>query len=178
MHDKFVMTSNWHLLGGVDLSSEGQTSLSFVDDYTQYHNYAIEWTTSKLIFYVDGKVVRNTIHGGMLNRPLWPIFSIGFSDYLAPLPENFPGEMKVDWIRAYKLKYDCGTTIDSCQYSFTTANSPVLKRISIGGSGCVNTVPQGADIYLRASEGIEISGDFTVPSGAELFLDSNPCLGE
>jgi hypothetical protein len=31
----------------------------------------------------------------------------------------------------------------------------------------------GEDITLRATDGIEIRGDFTVPQGAQLYLDVN-----
>lgn len=30
-------------------------------------------------------------------------------------------------------------------------------------------------MYLRAAEGVTINGDFTVPVGAELYIDANPC---
>ena len=176
IHDKFLMTSNWHYITRVPNSTEGQSIITKVQDYTLYHNYAVEWTPTKIIFYLDGKVIGNTIHQNTLRRFLWPIFSIGFSDYLEPLPSTFPAEMKVDWIRAYKLTNGPSTSINTCLHSFNKSDYIVKKQIVIGGSGCENRIPEKADVYMRAEDGIEIKGDFTIPLGSEFFLDSNPVM--
>lgn len=62
-----------------------------------------------------------------------------------------------------------------CNYNFSTYNNTVKKNITIGNSTCTNTIDSGQNIYLRATDGVLINGDFTVPIGSELYIDVNPC---
>lgn len=54
-------------------------------------------------------------------------------------------------------------------------DNKVKKSITIGNGSCNNSLNTGDNIYLRASEGVSINGDFTVPIGAELYIDVNSC---
>lgn len=38
-----------------------------VDDYTQWHTYSVEWSPSKIIYYIDDKIIRNSINPGFSN---------------------------------------------------------------------------------------------------------------
>ncbi len=49
------------------------------------------------------------------------------------------------------------------------------KEIVIGGGSCVNSIHVNTNQFLRATDGILINGDFTVPFGSELYIDVNPC---
>jgi hypothetical protein len=51
----------------------------------------------------------------------------------------------------------------------------VKKSITIGGSGCSNSLTSGKNVVFRATDGIEIKGDFIVPIGAEFYADVNQC---
>lgn len=175
IHDKGISTSNWHYIGGVALSSEGKTSLSSVDDYTQYHNYAVEWTPTRLIYYIDGKVVRNTLHEEKITRPLNIIFSIGFSDFLKPDTSDFPVSMYIDWVKAYQREDLCIVDIDTCNFEFPKTGYYTWKKFSLGGDGCVNSILPGSNIAIKAADGIELEGDLTFPAGAEVLLDSDHC---
>ena len=42
--------------------------------------------------------------------------------------------------------------------------------ILMSGSNALQTTDH---VYLRATKGVEINGDFTVPIGAELYIDVN-----
>jgi hypothetical protein len=87
----------------------------------------------------------------------------------------FPSDMLVDYVKVYKLKTDCNTILNLCNYNFGTHDNKVKQSIIIGNGSCVNSLIIGQNVYLRASEGILINGDFTVPQGAELYIDANPC---
>lgn len=93
VYNKNLMTSNIH----TDSNEKGCTNLwndrgevNYINDYTIPHKYAIEWTPSKIIFYIDGQIIRNSINpgfdvftntGGMISRPLCIILGSGLTNY-------------------------------------------------------------------------------------------------
>ncbi len=83
--------------------------------------------------------------------------------------------MYVDYVKVYELDNDCNTNLNACNYNFSSHDNKVKKNITIGTGAYSNSLSNGDDIYMRASEGILINGDFTVPVGAQLYLDVNTC---
>lgn len=83
--------------------------------------------------------------------------------------------MYVDYVRVYNLKNDCKITLNLCNYNFGTHDNKVKQNIIIGNGSCTNAFNIGENVYLRASEGVLINGDFTVPVGAEIYIDVNSC---
>ena len=55
-------------------------------------------------------------------------------------------------------------------YNFSTHDNMVKKKIVASGSNQLQTTD---NVYLRASESVEINGEFSVPVGAELYIDVN-----
>jgi beta-glucanase (GH16 family) len=165
-HDKNVMSSN--LI--TDIGDDKQ--INTITDYTQWHTYGIEWSPDRVLFYVDNEIVRYTSSQDILN-PQRLIFDIGLNGWQFPPNTSFPSIMYVDWVKVYDLKRDCNTSIDACFYNLNGYDNKVKKNIKIGGNGCQNTTSSSA--FLRASEEIEIIGEFTVPIGNVLYLGVNPC---
>jgi hypothetical protein len=62
-----------------------------------------------------------------------------------------------------------------CSYNFSAHDNKVKNSITIGNGSCNNQLSIGDNVYLRASKSVEINGVFTVPVGAELYIDTNPC---
>lgn len=151
---------------------------NIVSDYTQWHKYGLEWTPTKIIWYFDDKIIRNSYNPGIIN-PMKLVFDIaGFQGDVFGVLYNqwgpFPAYMYVDNVNIYK--YNCSDgPLSQCQVDFNTLTYGVKKYIKIGGTGCVNSIPPEKNVTLRAEEFIEISGDFTVPLGSGLYLDVNPC---
>jgi len=144
-------------------------------DYSQnFHVYAVEWTPAKIIWYIDGVAVRNMPNPGVHNF-IEPRLNMAIirDPYDNAFPPNFPYQMEVDYFRYYSKKKDCLSTIDICQYDFSQHVDSVRNEITIGQTGCVNALTPSDKIYLRASKGVSIAGDFTVPLGATFFADAN-----
>lgn len=177
VHDK-----NWLLTGlppyGVSYTGNNchdNIGIAYVPDYTQYHRYGIEWTPSKLIWYIDDRIVRVSPNIG-LDHIEQIIFNVAISNYTAVSPSTvFPSAMYVDYVKLYNTRNECSTIINTCSFNFATYTESVKKSITIGGSGCANSVPVNTSQFLRATDGITINGDFTVPLGAALYLDANAC---
>lgn len=83
--------------------------------------------------------------------------------------------MLIDFVKVYNLDNDCNTNLNICNYNFTSHDNRVKKNITIGNGSCSNSLNSGDNIFLRASEGVLINGDFSVPLGAELYIDVNSC---
>lgn len=165
--DIYTMGTNVHWL---PTGNHGDMPLNvYVDDYyNYYHKYAIEWTPTKLIWYVDDIVVRNTLNPGIIH-PSFLRMNLALLPWDPPDETTpFPSYMFIDHIKAYQLKQDCGTIINECEYDFNAHDNKVKKKIIIGGQGCSNIIGEGINITLRAAESIEIYGDFYVPIGASL----------
>jgi len=149
-----------------------QLDVEIPDYENTYHTYAVEWSPSKIIWYVNGKMVRNSANPGIID-PVRVILNLAISPWKLPdRTTPFPSSMHVDYVRLYQLRFDTGG-MDTCNYDFSFIPDRVMKTISVGGDSCVNGVPPFGDVTLRATEGIEIRGDFQVPQGAQLYLDVN-----
>jgi len=178
IHNVNMMTTNVHIYHPADCEPQCDCAPPYqvheIDNYLYYHTYGLEWSPNKLIFYVDGKVVRNTPNIGIhhLNKI---IIGIGLNPIVTNGYDHFPSKMYVDHVAVYKLRNDCNTSINTCSFDFNTHDNKVKKNITIGGSGCYNTAIPNSNNILRAKEFIIIKGDFTVPLGEELYLDVNTC---
>lgn len=171
-HDENVNTSHLHY--GSPLTTKDY--IYPIDNYNNWHTYGIEWSPNKIIIYVDGVVVNN-IPNPNISDPKSIIFNLALipTQYNINLPYA-TGTMYVDYLKIYELDNDCSTPIWTCNYDFNTHDNKVKSVISIGGSGCSNSLSQGDNIVLRAKNYVKIHGDFTVPVGAELYIDCNdPC---
>lgn len=146
----------------------------FVGSYAySWHTYAIEWSPSKIIWYVDGYPARLAPNHGIVD-PVRIILNLAIEPGALPNSSTpFPSEMLVDYVRVYELKKDCNNFINSCNYDFSSYDNKLKNFIKIGEGGCSNSIPVGSDIILRASQFIEITGDFEVPIGASFYADAN-----
>lgn len=169
------ITTNIHLnYPDGNIYFQKQTPTNY--DYNNtWHTYGIEWSPSKIIWYVDGSPIRLFPNHGIID-PVRIILNLAIEpSYLSNSSTPFPSEMLVDYVKVYDLKNDCNTIINTCNYNFSTYDNKVKKEIIIGGSSCVNSIPNNTNTFLRATDGVLINGDFTVPIGSELYIDVNPC---
>ncbi len=176
--------------------------VSYIDNYsTAFHTYAIEWTPSKIIWYFDGKTIRNTSNtNDSISQVAHVILGTGLnnnvhsgSEYDNNLPNyqtyfenpNYPGPadintnpsiMQVEYIRYDTVQCDNTiVTVDNVSdLNPLNFNSKVKKSILINGGGGI-LIDQSCVKFVRAQDFIEINGDFEVPIGEEIYFDVNPC---
>lgn len=169
------ITTNIHLnYPDGNIYFQKQTPTNY--DYNNtWHTYGIEWSPSKIIWYVDGSPIRLFPNHGIID-PVRIILNLAIEpDYLPNSSTPFPSDMLVDYVKVYDLKKDCSNDLNVCNYNFGTYDNKVKKSITIGNGSCTNSLNVGQNIFLRASEGVLINGDFSVPIGSELYIDVNPC---
>ncbi len=173
-HNQTHLTSNIHFVSPIGFCQE-TFKVNKVSDYTNWHTYGLEWTPSKLIWYIDGSIIRISNNTGIHASTNLRI-NLALNPYVVPYnPNDFPQTMEIDYVKVYELDNDCNTDMTLCNYNFNTHDNKVKRNIVIGNGSCSNSLSYGDDIYLRASEGVLINSNFTVPIGSELYIDVNPC---
>jgi beta-glucanase (GH16 family) len=143
-------------------------------DYTDWHVYSIEWSPSKIIWYVDNFAVRILSNHDVMDATSI-IMNLSIENGISIQGTSFPQKMLVDYVRVYQLKNDCDSILNVCQYDFSSHDNRVKKKIIIGDGTCLNELNPDDNVYLRADESVTIQGDFNVPVRAELYIDVNPC---
>ncbi len=84
-------------------------------------------------------------------------------------------------LKVQKEEYHCSELSKlACNkewYSYTSGwvETQASKNVQLGGQNYSNSIPVGKNVYLRATNSVEIEGDFSVPIGSSLFIDVNPC---
>lgn len=166
------MTTNIH-----GFASEEFPAVNFVSDYRQWHTYGLEWWPNRMVWYVDGIVVRITKNpsGYDNNIPMQVILgtsirkSIAESVTITPNPD--PALYEVDYFRYYQLKGTCSPAISHVCYPYNThTNDPKLSYDI--GNYCYNNTPNDKPYIFRANNYVDIKGEFVVPVGSEVTLDA------
>lgn len=168
-----IIKTNVHLVYDGSDPNRG-LDLAFVD-YRNFNTYGVEWTPTRITWYINDIPVRYLDNPGV-NDYVKVILNVALNPWnsnssLTPLPSD----MVVEFVKFYDYNKDCSTVINSCSFNFSSYDNKVKKEIVIGGNGCSNSILSSQNIILRASDGITINGDFTVPVGGQIYLDANKC---
>jgi beta-glucanase (GH16 family) len=126
--------------GGLYPEHDQSHGLPFIfeggDTVTNFHVYAVEWTTNSISWYVDNHLyetqtswwsssnrtnstIRNT-YPAPFDRPFYIIMNLAVGGKFGGNPDHttaFPGEMQVDYVRAYDW-------VDGPHHSLTVESSP------------------------------------------------------
>lgn len=99
--------------GGGVLNTQG---FSLSDYDTAFHLYGIEWTPTRVAFYVDGKVVLTADKAQMgtssdqwpFDQPFWLKLNLAVGGPYGGDPSSgaFPKTMEIDWVRVYQQQSD------------------------------------------------------------------------
>lgn len=177
IHNQNIMTSNIHLNGPSGDCSDPYASgaVSSIQDYTQWHTYGIEWSPSRIIWYLDGYPIRYYTNSQIV-APTSIILNLAINPNVT-VTSSFPADMLVDYVKVYTMNEDCDDYINTTNYDFSLYNNVEKNYIRIGDGGGNNSIQVGDDVKLRASQYVEISGNFEVPLGASFYMDANKdCL--
>lgn len=169
-----TITTNIHKQypdGNIYYEEEAFSNFTYANTW---HTYGIEWSPSKIIWYIDGSPIRLLANHGIID-PISIILNLAIEPGFLPPLTSFQSNMYIDYVKVYDLKNDCNTVLNACNYNFSNHDNKVKKNIIIGNGSCNNSLNPGDNVHLRASESILLNNSFTVPIGAELYIDVNPC---
>jgi len=83
-------------------ANNSQLSASVAVDATQWHNWAVEWTPTRLTYFVDGRAWFTTTRTDTL--PPGPMHLCVQLDWFPSGGRSTPSSMQVDWVRYYPLR--------------------------------------------------------------------------
>ena len=141
-----------------------------VNNVHDYHTYAVEWTKSRIIWFVDGKIIRidaNDYDGIGIQNPMYIYFNNTRYNLDSDEGTIYPGIMTVKHISVYDLMCDSLTVVNSIP-DFDSYNYALKKAISLGSE---TVIPNNANITLRATDYIEWRSGFEIPQGTEVFFE-------
>jgi len=85
---------------------------------------------------------------------------------------NFAEYMYVDYVKVYQLKCDKNTPLTINNFTdLANYDNRVKKSITVNPI----TIPQNANITLRANDFIELKPGFFIDTGRQMYLDISPC---
>lgn len=151
-------------------SLDRQYDVTPVNNVHNYHTYAVEWSKSRIIWFVDGEIVRvfaNNHRGVGIQNPMYLYFTNSRYDLGSDEETAYPGIMKIKQISSYELKCDSLTIVNGI-LDFDTYNYALKKSISLGSE---TTFPVNGNISLRATDYIEWRPGFEIPFGTEVFFE-------
>lgn len=174
-------TLQWNIRGDESWHPEVEGSSS-PDDTIEFgggtwHTFSCVWGPNRVSFFRDGIHVRSTDKYCSKLIPMNLVVDINtpavnFKQTTIPSTSTFPYTYEIDYIRVYKLGMTCDEVVEDCSFWFGGYDNKVKKRIVIGNGGCGNVQPSGTNLFLRATDEVEIHGTFEVPLGAELVIET------
>jgi beta-glucanase (GH16 family) len=145
--------------------------------FEEEHKYAAEWLRDRVIFYFDDQPVGAYRGDGLPKHMQYVVLSMQINNKWVLFDQTItsPQDMNVDYFRYYHL-------IDRyCEKDAKIKNNSQLKYFKFGlrrnitiGNGFV-WLSAGETKTFRAWNEITVTGDFSVPTGAELNLIPTPC---
>jgi beta-glucanase (GH16 family) len=129
-----------------------------IPDYSDnYLTYGLEWTPNKIIWYINGQMVRNSGNPGIVD-PVRIIFNLAITPWKLPTRDTpFPSTMHIDYFKFYQLNRE----------------AHIQDTLRLGGEGNGPEILPFDNITFRAKKEIGIEGEFYVPLGATVYMDVN-----
>jgi beta-glucanase (GH16 family) len=199
LHDKNLLTTTlqwdyYNEVGCNHLLMQKQTL--YINDYTVPHTYGIEWSPSKIIWYVDDIAIRNAPNPspGPINHQSTIIINLALFDWVvasqnydnASYAYNFSTnninyfpsspyseKMIIEYVNYYQLDTSTATSdLTMTSGNISSYDDKVKKTITT--SGAISIPFPYIHNAWRAAEYIYINAGLTVPIGSELYIDANP----
>lgn len=172
-----IQTFNAHYRGPTDIKNLDEDPASHFPgpDFSQFHTFACHWTPDFIKIFMDDREIHHSTFYPSQMIPQRIIVDMNLFLLTSSIDRStlLPYEYEIDYVRVYKLKTgQCNTDYVSC--SPDLLQNSVYKSVTLGNV-CSYTQPIGTKRSIWASNNITIHGDYTVPVGADLTLDSSPC---
>ena len=151
------------------------------EDLRHPHTFACEWLPDRITWYVDGLVVNEfTDYEYIPHHEMALKVTYAIDNYAVPYQTNIPvwldgDEMSIEYIKVLQLKTSCDT--DVFIYNMTDLQNfqPSVKHsININPLNEL-TAPANINMNLRAVDSIVINRGFTLPQGAQVLMQTQPC---
>jgi beta-glucanase (GH16 family) len=140
-------------------------------DFTEWHTYGIEKSPDRLIWYLDGEIIRILYNHHMID-PQRIIFNQMIVN-LQSLPSTINSTMEISSFKCYDVNYACQGDGVICGSLFP--NNVVFSNLSVGNNNCSNSINLGSTVVLKAQNSITLNNNFDCPLGGQLILQTGGC---
>lgn len=139
----------------------------FPDLSSDYYKYALVWTPSHIKVLFEDNVVYEEVQAKYIpSHPMYLFLTAQISDWAPCVPDPDIPFPDVYWqfknFKYYKITTNCMTSITENNFDFDNHDYAVYKFYSLSNS----TVPNNTDVVLRATDYIQLDGEFYVPLGS------------
>jgi len=141
-------------------------------NFNEWHTYGIEKSDDRIIWYLDGEVVR-VLYNHDITDSQRIIFNIKVDAIAAQMGSTIFDNMLIDYVRVYDLNYPCANNGVICSSLFPSSSS--FENLSIGNGACINTVQPNAIYRFNAEKSITIPSSFECPQGSQIILLTGGC---
>lgn len=105
-HNQDVVYHTYHYFDSDgNLRSTESMPTTGIDFTSDFHTFGVEWNPGELIFYVDSVEVHRVIDSNVSQQEMYILANTAVGGWWAGPPDSstpFPGEYKIDYIRAYQ----------------------------------------------------------------------------
>jgi len=134
----------------------------FSDLSTSFNKFALIWTPSYVKVLFNGSALYEILEPKYVPSHKMAMFLTFQIDNYVNTSTQFPLHWQFKNFKYYRLKTDCLNGITQSNFNFVTHDYKVQKFYSLTNS----TVPNNSNVVLRATDYIELKGEFTVPLGS------------
>jgi len=124
---------------GTSASGNTMAQERAVLDTTQFHTYGVDWNGERVIYYIDGVEVSRQATPAAMNKEMYMLVNLAVGGEGswggAADATTGTGEMKVDYVRAYRTNDTVSATINGTHTVYT----PVSSNGAQAGTGTVVT---------------------------------------
>ncbi|MFC0202803.1 family 16 glycosylhydrolase [Novosphingobium soli] len=118
------MTTHGNSKPGTTMEAQDRAVL----DTTQFHTYGVDWNGERIIFYIDGVEVAHQATPAAMNKEMYMLVNLavgGDASWSGPADATTGiGEMKVDYVRAYRTADTVSSTINGTHITYDANDSP------------------------------------------------------
>ncbi|MGF7155683.1 Ca2+-binding RTX toxin-like protein [Novosphingobium gossypii] len=164
-------------------------------DTTQMHTYGVDWNADRIIFYIDGVEVARQVTPTAMRKEMYMLVNLavgGNQSWSGPTDASTPtGEMKIDYIHAYRTADTVSTTTNGKHVVYKpatgtpvptapvntapTTTEPVVSPPVVtvpGGSGPVTTTPSTGTHTGKVYTGSAGNDTFRVASKLDKIVEA------
>ncbi|WP_276574174.1 family 16 glycosylhydrolase [Novosphingobium kaempferiae] len=122
-----------------------------VVDTTKMHTYGVDWNADRIVYYIDGVEVARQATPKAMQKEMYMLVNLavgGKDSWSGPSDASTPtGEMKIDYIRAYRTGDTVSTTTNGKHVTYTpggssgTTSPPIIPTPTTDEPKTVPTTP-------------------------------------
>lgn len=98
-----------------------------VIDTTQFHTYGVDWNADRIVFYIDGMEVARQETPAVMKKEMYMLVDLavgGDRSWAGPASASTgSGEMKIDYVHAYRTADTVSATVDGTHYTYDPASA-------------------------------------------------------